>query len=313
MFTHHFVVGLLGAADASDDERVTLSEAYRYAYFETLRTTSRARFLQHPTYSFRMRGREDLVVTRMMESGGLGRFRLKEPGAYVLLGERGAVVELSSEGPVEVLVEPGDYTVRLRYEDAVYEATARVDAGGRTAVDASDYEAVPYGRSVRKGLDRSRRSAWAATTAFEVSGPLRSGLDPALMGAAGLRVDLRALSLEMRARYGVSGAENEEVTLSQQQVGVDLAAYRLFDLGAFSPGFGLRVGGDLVDQRFETRGDAEPRQALTGRAGAVVRMEFAPLPWLSTQLYGGVDVALLDEDTLQPVPFGGVGLTMYLP
>lgn len=313
VFTHHFVVGLLGAADASEDERVTLSEAYRYAYVETLRTTSRARFVQHPTYSFRMRGREDLVVTRLMESAGLGRFRLKEPGAYVLLGERGAVVELSSEGPVEVLVEPGDYTVRLRYEDAVYETTARVEAGGRTAVEASDYEAVPYGRSVRKGLDRSRRSAWAATTAVEVSGPLRDGLDPALLGAAGLRVDLRALSLELRARYGVSGAENEALTLTQRQVGLDLAAYRLFDLGAFSSGFGLRVGGDYVDQRFETRGEAEPRRALTGRAGAVIRVEHAPLSWLSTQLYGGVDVHLLDEDSLQPVPFGGLGLTVYLP
>ncbi len=313
VFTHHFVVGLLGAADASNDERVTLSEAYRYAYVETLRTTSRARFVQHPTYSFRMRGREDLVVTRLTDTGGMGRFVLQEPGSYVLLGSRGAVLELSSEGPVDVLVEPGAYTVRLRDADAVYETRRRVGAGGRVTVEAADYEAVPYGRSVRKGLDGGRPSAWAATTALEVSGPLRSGLDPTLMGAAGGRVDLRALTLELRARYGLSGARNEEVTLTQHQLGVDVGAYRLFDLGAFAPGFGLRLGGDYVAQRFDTRGEAPPRDAITGRAGAVVRVEYAPLPWLSAQLYGGVDAQLLDTETLQAVPFGGAGLAMYLP
>ena len=313
VFTHHFVRGLLGAADASNDERVTLSEAYRYAYLATLRTTSRARFVQHPTYSFRMRGREDLVVTRLTDAGGLGRFVLQEPGSYVLLGGRGEVLELSSEGSIDVLVEPGEYTVRLRDEDAVYETRAEVGPSERVVVDADDYEAVPYGRSVRKGLDRSRRSAWAAATAVELGGPLREGLDPTLLGAAGMRVDLRALSLELRARYGLSGSENEEVTLTQQQVGVDLGAYRLFDLGSFSPGFGLRVGGDYVDQRFDTRGTAPARQAMVGRAGAVVRLEYAALPWLSTQLYGGVDAYLLDAETLRAVPFGGAGLTVYLP
>ena len=62
-FTHSFLTGLQGAADTSGDRRVTLNEAYRYAYDETLRATSRAPNLQHPTYSFRLRGRDDLVLT----------------------------------------------------------------------------------------------------------------------------------------------------------------------------------------------------------------------------------------------------------
>ncbi|MEZ4468640.1 MAG: caspase family protein, partial [bacterium] len=57
VFSHHLIAGLLGAADATGDRVVSLSEAYRYAYAETLRTTSRARFVQHPTYDFRLRGR----------------------------------------------------------------------------------------------------------------------------------------------------------------------------------------------------------------------------------------------------------------
>ena len=49
VFTHHWVAGLLGAADTSDDGAVTLTEAYRYAYAQTLRSTSLQPVVQHPT------------------------------------------------------------------------------------------------------------------------------------------------------------------------------------------------------------------------------------------------------------------------
>ena len=39
-FTHHLLSGLRGAADADRDGRVTLSEAYRYAYNRTLVATA---------------------------------------------------------------------------------------------------------------------------------------------------------------------------------------------------------------------------------------------------------------------------------
>src|SRR5207253_2498641 len=38
-FTHHLLAGLRGAADTSHDGRVTLNEAYQYAYDETLSRT----------------------------------------------------------------------------------------------------------------------------------------------------------------------------------------------------------------------------------------------------------------------------------
>ena len=39
-FTHYLVSGLRGAADASDDDLVTLEEVYRYAREETLTRTA---------------------------------------------------------------------------------------------------------------------------------------------------------------------------------------------------------------------------------------------------------------------------------
>ena len=38
-FTHFLVTGLRGAADADSDKRVTLDEAYRFAFDETLART----------------------------------------------------------------------------------------------------------------------------------------------------------------------------------------------------------------------------------------------------------------------------------
>jgi hypothetical protein len=65
-FTHHLLSGMLGAADTSKDKQVTLGEAYGYAYNETLRSTSRAKVVQHPTYWFEIRGRQDLVLTSLL-------------------------------------------------------------------------------------------------------------------------------------------------------------------------------------------------------------------------------------------------------
>ncbi|HEX4386657.1 MAG TPA: caspase family protein, partial [Myxococcales bacterium] len=47
-FTHHFVSGLRGAADASGDGRITLAEAYQYAFSHTLSSSSTAGVRQHP-------------------------------------------------------------------------------------------------------------------------------------------------------------------------------------------------------------------------------------------------------------------------
>jgi hypothetical protein len=71
-FTHFLLAGLRGAADSNTDRQVTLNEAYRYAYGETLQATSKTQFgAQHPSYDFQLRGRGDLVLTdlRQLQSG----------------------------------------------------------------------------------------------------------------------------------------------------------------------------------------------------------------------------------------------------
>src|SRR5262249_21875771 len=62
-FTHALVSGLLGAADENGDGKVTLDEAYRYAYESTLRASSRSLAgVQHPTFEYEVRGQGDVVL-----------------------------------------------------------------------------------------------------------------------------------------------------------------------------------------------------------------------------------------------------------
>lgn len=319
IFTHHFVNGLLGAADTSGDRRVTLSEAYRYAYEETLRATSRAPVVQHPTYAFRMRGREDLVVTRLARSAGLGRLRLEPDGHWLLLPRDGrgpGVEEVRSTGGTEVLVEPGTYTLRRRTHDAVFEGVAEVRPGGAATITAKGLERMPYGLTVRKGYDDRRRSVWGGVTEGEVGGPVRGGLGVAAFGAVGARGDFEAVAVEFRLRYGGLASDQQGLTLVQHQLGGDVGALRLFDLGALSLGFGLRVGGEWIRQGFDTAGQAPTRDALAGRAGALLRVEYAVLPAISARLSGGLDGYILPGDdgpALTAAPFAGLGVTFYVP
>src|SRR5439155_1760197 len=78
-FTHHFVSGLRGAADASGDGRVTLAEAYEYAFSRTVSATSGTVVgPQHPAYDYRLSGKGDFVLTDLLRPSGV----LELPAGY---------------------------------------------------------------------------------------------------------------------------------------------------------------------------------------------------------------------------------------
>jgi hypothetical protein len=68
-FTHYLVSGLRGAADMTQDGRITLSEAYHFAFSETLAQTEKTMSgPQHPNYNIQMSGTGDVVMTDIRES-----------------------------------------------------------------------------------------------------------------------------------------------------------------------------------------------------------------------------------------------------
>ena len=63
-FTHHLLVGLRGAGDASGDGKVSLDEAYRYAYHQTLLATAATRVgAQHVSLEVELKGKGEVAIT----------------------------------------------------------------------------------------------------------------------------------------------------------------------------------------------------------------------------------------------------------
>src|SRR4029077_10249454 len=77
-FTHHLVVALRGAGDADGDGKVSLDEAYRYAYRRTLASTARTRVgAQHATLETDLSGQGDVPATSPADA----KAQLEIPGS----------------------------------------------------------------------------------------------------------------------------------------------------------------------------------------------------------------------------------------
>ena len=118
-FTHHLLVGLRGAGDASRDGRVSLDEAYRYAYHQTLlATAATAVGAQHVSLEVDLKGQGEVAITHPARAAS----HLELPGelAGEVLVERrraGAVVaELHKArgGALRLALAPGEYRVLVR-------------------------------------------------------------------------------------------------------------------------------------------------------------------------------------------------------
>ncbi|MEZ4241374.1 MAG: caspase family protein [Myxococcota bacterium] len=275
MFTHHFLAGLMGAADASGDGRVTLTEAYRYGRTETIRATSQARFVQHPAYAFELRGQADLVLTCVEEPGRNAALSLGEPGSWLVFAGRDGgelLTEVTVDRATQLLIPPGDYLVRLRTGRGVWERIVTLDRGGTVSLRAAQMSPVSYGATVRKGLEE--RDAWGILVGAGLTGaPVPSlGVGPAVRLAA--QVDLEPLTIAFGALASAHAGANDQLTMHTVAVGAEAAGIRKVDVGAVAFGLGLRGGVDLRGEWFDTPGSAPPRQGLSGRAAPVASIEF---------------------------------------
>ncbi|MFT3835884.1 MAG: caspase family protein [Myxococcaceae bacterium] len=115
IFTHYFLSGLRGAADVSRDGKVTLTEAYQYAFAQTLaRSTKTQAGPQRPGYDIQLVGSGDLVLTDVRASTSRLVLDSDLGGRVYVLGAGGnLVVEVAKlKGkPVELGLEPGEYKV----------------------------------------------------------------------------------------------------------------------------------------------------------------------------------------------------------
>jgi hypothetical protein len=155
-FSHHLASGLLGGADRSGDGRVTLFEAYAYAYDRTVAdTAASAAGAQHPTFSYDLAGNGDFVLTDVAgRNEGLYFPHAAPGGVYYLVDGRGFVAAEVVKGDGadrRIALPPGRYRVKRRLADRLRVGDVDVVRGRMTAVDEAALRDAPFSDDPVKG------------------------------------------------------------------------------------------------------------------------------------------------------------------
>lgn len=134
-FTHALVSGLRGAADTSNDRRVSLIEAYHFAYSETLaRTEHTLSGAQHAAYALDLSGTGDLVMTDLNTPDATLQIDLPDSARVFVWGDRyGLVAEVSNAPEKAVALALPSDTYRVFVDrDGLFEETSLALASGES-------------------------------------------------------------------------------------------------------------------------------------------------------------------------------------
>lgn len=300
-FTHHLVNALRGAADLDGDGKVTLSEAYGYTYGQTLRSSGTTVALQHPTYSWEVKGRTGVVLTTVGQSRGrTGRLWLNDAALYLILegAKSGHVVaEVAPQGRRRELALPaGKYFVQERGSQEYREYEVSLAAGARVDLSSLPFQTVRYDRLVRR-----RGGEKSYTHSLTLLGGLRGqllqgeGITPQLGLGYGLDFKWGSVGLRLRGMTTRSTGADGLLPRQHRELGVGVTLQRFVDLEVVSLVIGLFFEGVHHWQRFDTDRLAEDRRAWGAGFGLILAAERHLGAGLALRLEGGAVNGLFDE------------------
>ncbi|MFO0728921.1 MAG: caspase family protein [Myxococcota bacterium] len=301
-FTHHFVNALRGAADLDHDGRVTLNEAYGYAYRGTLHSSGRTTRLQHPTYSYELKGKGDFVLTfTEAASPNYGRLHLSTPGSYLVLdrGDEGSVVAelLVDDDGSRLLLSPGKYFVRKRSDTSYREYQIDLVQGKEVELDQQPFEEITYARLLRKG-GGVRDSFHTFSLVLGVGGATAPGFGIMKNLSLGYALDFPWITAGLELRLGLSSADNTTVSSLERDLAVRIRAERYVDFDFASFSLGLFVEGENIYQSYDSAGDAPSRNAWGLGFGGLAAIERTLTDQLALRLEGGLITHVVPTATL---------------
>lgn len=158
-FTHYLVSGLRGAADFTGDQKITLNEAYQYAYYQTLAGTEKTfSGAQHPSYNIQLSGSGELVMTDIRKTSGKmilskslqGKFFIRDKSEKLV-----AEIDKATSRPMMVGLEPGDYSILWVKDKQVATARRNLQKEGLTELAAGDFSQIDGEKNTIRG-DREK-------------------------------------------------------------------------------------------------------------------------------------------------------------
>lgn len=161
-FTHYLVSGLRGAADVNADGKITLNEAYQFAFQETLGQTVNSRAgAQHPSYDIKLSGSGDVIITDVRQTTAtLVLAASLEGRVFVRNARQELVVELykAKGSPVALGLEPGTYEVRIQRPSEAWLAKSQLDKGQRLELALDQFSPTKPEPTRPRGIAASRYS-----------------------------------------------------------------------------------------------------------------------------------------------------------
>lgn len=254
IFTHHFISGMRGVADSSGDRIVTLGEAYRYAYDQTVsRTTLLPAGAQHPTYDYNLTGQGELVMATLQRA--TSQLLLPQGFERAVVSDvlRDQVVaEVPTSATREVALPAGQYGLRVYKSGQSYGGRVAIAEGTRREVKWEELSpissavqvAAKGGLLVAQQLAESDTSGDDRVLIVEGAGASTLLLSQGTgMWGGHLGFDLRqgpGFEVGLNAAYGVRGITSEWTV--DARVGWRYS----WRLGPVWLGAGAEVGGGLL-------------------------------------------------------------------
>ena len=285
-FTHALVSGLRGDADYSGDDRVTLSELYRYTYFTTLeRSQLTGLGAQHPHFESAQHG--ELVLTRLEDAAALLTFPAASEGQFVVFhgASDSVVAEVHKEAgePRTIAVRPGQLQVYRQGKDT-RRVDIRVHPQREVILDTESMNVVEHvayatrGPATTVSLAAHGGYQWfhdsAFTSAYVKNLPIL-GLETRVHNLGMNRLDLAIDALIALADQEITTGEG---TTGQHllNVNIGLAALYRMESGPFAWSLGPRLAWVLFRRSLDDKAvPAEERVQLYSAASPGILMELS--------------------------------------
>ncbi|MDP3502936.1 MAG: caspase family protein [Myxococcales bacterium] len=330
-FSYHLASGLLGSADQNGDGRVSLAEAYAYAYERTVASTAdSAAGPQHPTFSFDLAGNGDLMLTDFVQRNeGLRIPGDAPPGTYFLIDRRGVVVaEITKTEPERMIaLSPGTYTVKRRLTDRLRVGEVRIADGQISTLNENELKNAKFSDDPVKGTGLttvySRHWSISASGQYQAifDAPTASGglfpSAPMVGGEATVHNFFgRGFAWSFDGQYGWSTGVVASPRLGSPAgyryslitVGTSLF-YEWNEEGTWVPFLGARLGLSIMNREFDEA--IFPRQSFTTMSpGVVAGLKYRLGRSFGLVARGRVHYLLYNVDETRSLGFAEVGLML---
>lgn len=310
VFSLHLTTGLRGAADSDGDGIVTVSEAYRYAYAQTLRTTMlSAAGTQHPMFRWELSGQREPVLTRLAASARV-QLRASDDGDFILFDgdERRVVAEVRVERgkTVQLSMTPGAYVIRKRSPRALRSAKIQLVRGDDRVLEEDQMPGTPLVRMAKKGSLGNLALSAAA-------GQFWSGFgeEGFFQVAAGPEWERGYWLLGAQVMFGGGVQENTGLTTRERWLGLTTSALVGFRIGNVSLRGGPALGVHAISQSPERR----PSQwSGAVRTGLRLRVDLELTSNMALVVFGEPQVAFapVDDASHGVAAVGSWGATTFL-